>query len=149
MRRTLITLMTGWAVANHASAETPALNLPAPSPAETDRAEPDWYEQFTFSTASRPDILDGSAVWAAQPAKTFHLGWIKDDRWSLSVDLTTREDGSPLPREEMLAEAEFRITPRISIGGELSIGADELDDTANWDDQDIEAGVRLRSAFKF
>ena len=49
----------------------------------------------------------------------------------------------------MMAEAEFRITPRISVGGELTIGADEINDTARWEDQEIEAGIRLRSAFKF
>ena len=49
----------------------------------------------------------------------------------------------------MLAEAQFRITPRISVGGELSIAAEELDDTTQWEDQEIEAGIRLRSAFKF
>jgi hypothetical protein len=48
-----------------------------------------------------------------------------------------------------MAEAEFRITPRISVGGELTIGANELDDTRQWEEQQIEAGIRLRSAFKF
>ncbi|MEO0467676.1 MAG: NtrZ family periplasmic regulatory protein, partial [Pseudomonadota bacterium] len=81
--------------------------------------------------------------------RTFNLAWINGDRWSLSLDLTSREEGSALPREEMMAEAEFRITPRISVGGELTIGAEEFDDTAQWEDQEIEAGIRLRSAFKF
>ena len=49
----------------------------------------------------------------------------------------------------MTAEANFLITPRISVGGEVRIGADELDNAAKWQEQQIEAGIRLRSAFKF
>ena len=49
----------------------------------------------------------------------------------------------------MMAEAQFRITPRLSVGGELTIAAEELDDASRWEDQEIEAGIRLRSAFKF
>jgi len=118
--------------------------MPAPSLSETDQAEPDWFQTFSFNGAN----LD-TQVWQGSPDQTFNLAWIKGDRWSLSLDLTSRADDSPLPREEMLAEAEFRITPRLSVGGELTIGAEELDDTAQWEDQEIEAGIRLRSAFKF
>ena len=63
--------------------------------------------------------------------------------------MTSRDERSPLAREEMRAGANFRITPRISVGGEFSIGADELDDTTKWQEQQLEAGIRLRSAFKF
>ena len=118
--------------------------MPAPTISETDQAEPDWFQKFSLNGAN----LD-SPAWQSSPSQTFNLAWIKGDRWSLSLDLTSRGEGSPLPREEMMAEAEFRITPRISVGGELTIGAEELDDTAQWEDQDIEAGIRLRSAFKF
>lgn len=127
-----------------AMAEQDVPEMPAPSISETDHAEPDWFQRFNLDT---PGIEN--ALWETRPSKTFNLAWVKGDRWSLSLDLTSRDEGSPLPREEMLAEAEFRITPRLSLGGELTIGADELDDTAQWEDQDIEAGIRLRSAFKF
>lgn len=127
-----------------AMAEQDVPEMPAPSLSETDQAEPDWFERFNLDT---PGIE--SALWETRPSQTFNLAWIKGDRWSLSLDLTSRDEDSPLPREEMLAEAEFRITPRLSLGGELTIGAEELDDTGQWDDQEIEAGIRLRSAFKF
>nr|WP_070960423.1 hypothetical protein [Hyphomonas sp. Mor2] len=127
-----------------AMAQQDVPEMPAPTMAETDQAEPDWFQKFSLSGAS----LD-SPVWESRPSQTFNLAWIKGDRWSLSLDLTSRGEDSPLPREEMMAEAEFRITPRITVGGELTIGAEELDDTAQWEDQEIEAGIRLRSAFKF
>jgi len=127
-----------------AMAQQDVPEMPAPSISETDQAEPDWFQKFSLSGANLE-----SPAWQSSPSQTFNLAWIKGDRWSLSLDLTSRGEDSPLPREEMLAEAEFRITPRISVGGELTIGAEELDDTAQWEDQEIEAGIRLRSAFKF
>ena len=127
-----------------AMADQDVPEMPAPTISETDQAEPDWFQRFN---------LDGgnfdSPIWENSPSQTFNLAWIKGDRWSVSLDLTSRDQASPLPREEMMAEAEFRITPRISVGGELTIGAEELDDASQWEEQDIEAGIRLRSAFKF
>lgn len=144
MRAVVASLVFLTAVALPAHAQQDVPEMPAPTISETEQAEPDWFQKFSFSNPS----ID-SPIWEARPSQTFNLAWIKGDRWSLSLDLTSRDATSPLPREEMLAEAEFRITPRITVGGELSIGAEELDDTAQWQDQDIEAGIRLRSAFKF
>lgn len=127
-----------------AQAQEAVPEMPVPLVSETDAAKPEWFQRFTFSSE---DIE--SPVWQTQPSKDFSLTWREGDRWSLSVDLTSREGVTPLPREEMRAGADFRITPRISIGGELRIGADELDDTTRWQEQDIEAGIRLRSAFVF
>ena len=144
MRALVASLVITGGLALPAMAQQDVPEMPAPTISETDQAEPDWFQKFSLSGAN----LD-SPVWQSNPSQTFNLAWIKGDRWSLSLDLTSRGEDSPLPREEMLAEAEFRITPRISVGGELTIGAEELDDTAQWEDQEIEAGIRLRSAFKF
>ena len=62
---------------------------------------------------------------------------------------SSRTDLSPLPREEMQAGATFKITPRFSVGGEVSVGTDELNDTSTWESREVEAGIRLKSAFKF
>ncbi|MHA7858783.1 MAG: NtrZ family periplasmic regulatory protein [Henriciella sp.] len=132
----------GFALPAMAQQDVP--EMPAPTLAETDQAQPEWFQSFKFSNSDF-----NAPIWQDRPSQTFNLAWIKGDRWSLSLDLTSRDHDSPLPREEMLAEAEFRITPRISVGGELTIGAEELDDANSWEDQEIEAGIRLRSAFKF
>ncbi|MEL7111377.1 MAG: NtrZ family periplasmic regulatory protein [Pseudomonadota bacterium] len=144
MRTLLVSLVSIGCLALPAMAEQDVPEMPAPSISESDLAEPDWFQTFNFSSADF-----STPIWENTPARTFNLAWINGDRWSLSLDLTSREEGSALPREEMMAEAEFRITPRISVGGELTIGAEEFDDTAQWEDQEIEAGIRLRSAFKF
>jgi len=136
-----------------AMAEQDVPEMPAPSISESEAAEPDWFQRFNFNTPGAE-----LSLWETRPSQTFNLAWIQGDRWSLSLDLTSRDEDSLLPREEMMAEAEFRITPRISVGGELSIGSpagdlnlgtEEFDTSSQLDDQEIEAGIRLRSAFKF
>lgn len=144
MRSLLASVLVFGGLAFPAMADQDVPDIPAPTMSETEQAEPDWFQKFSFTSS---DIE--TPIWQSRPSQTFNLAWIKGNRWSLSLDLTSRDEESPLPREEMLAEAEFRITPRISVGGELSIAAEELDDTAQWEDQELEAGIRLRSAFKF
>ncbi|MEL6413563.1 MAG: NtrZ family periplasmic regulatory protein [Pseudomonadota bacterium] len=144
MRLVIASLGVFCGFAFSATAQQDVPEMPAPTISETDQAQPDWFQSFAFG-----DSDFKAPIWQDRPSQTFNLAWIKGDRWSLSLDLTSRENDSPLPREEMLAEAEFRITPRFSVGGELSIGAEELDDANRWEDQEIEAGIRLRSAFKF
>ena len=128
-----------------ASAQTQPADLSAPTVSETEQAEPDWYRQFTLSSPT-----EQMPIWQSQPSKEVRLAWVKGDKWQLSVDLTSRPDDSPLPREEMRAGAEFRITPRISVGGTLSVGSNDINNTIEqFKDNEIEAGIRLRSAFKF
>ncbi|RIJ30377.1 NtrZ family periplasmic regulatory protein [Henriciella mobilis] len=131
--------------AGHAVAQAEPVELGAPTAAETDEAEPDWYRQFTLSSPSSE-----MPIWQTSPSKEVRLAWVKGDKWQLSVDLTSRPDDSPLAREEMRAGAEFRITPRISVGGSVSVGANELNGAFDQlQDEAVETGIRLRSAFKF
>ncbi len=145
MRAFCASLVSVLTVAGVATAQEAVVDMPAPTLAETEQAQPDWFQQFTFSTR---DISETQLV-EVEPSKTLKLAWVKGDRWNVSVDMTSRDVFSPLPREEMSAEANFLITPRISVGGEFSISADELDQVGNNPDQQVEAGIRLRSAFRF
>lgn len=120
------------------------LELDAPTISETDLASPEWYSSFTQHSG-----VDESPVWQLRPERDVSLAWMKGQRWSLNIDLKSRDDDSPLPREEMRAGATFRLTPRISVGGEVSVGAQDLDDGAAWEQQQLETGIRLQSAFKF
>ena len=67
----------------------------------------------------------------------------------MNLKTVTRSEESPLPREEMSAGAMYNFTPRFSLGGSVSLGADELDDVSAWKEQNVEAGVRLKTTFKF
>jgi len=128
-------------------AEDEALRIEAPTLSETPSARAEWYRQFSESkpAESRPQ-------WQAEPNQDFSMRLGGNSRWELSLDKFTRLGVSPLPREEVQAGATFKITPRFSVGGEVSIRSDELNqlqDSARWEKQDVEAGIRLKSAFKF
>lgn len=151
MRSAILTLLgiamlaAAPAVADERDASDP-LSMNAPTISETELAEPDWFQSFTTSAAKN---LTGIEIWETEPARDINLQWVKGDRWQLNIDVKTRGNGSPLPREEVSAGATFRLTPRISIGGAVSIGAEELERKSVWDDEELEAGIRLKSAFKF
>ena len=122
------------------------LGIDAPTVSEVETAEPDWYRQFTIAPPSDPLGFDPS-FQSNDDDLSFQL---RDaGRWTFSFDLTNRPDESPLPQEEMSAGATFQITPRLTVGGDVSLGADKLDESMDWSDEEIEAGIRLRSAFRF
>ena len=110
----------------------------------SDAAVPDWYQRFTFreGEAQRP-------VWNGVSEQDVQYNWNKGERWQLQLALTSREGDTGLAREEMEAGATFNITPRFSFGGSVRVGADDLDPRAVGNQQQIETGIRLKSAFKF
>ncbi|MEM1106833.1 MAG: NtrZ family periplasmic regulatory protein [Pseudomonadota bacterium] len=123
------------------------LNIDAPTLAETEAATPDWYHQFTI--AAPPDTTGETAALRNLPSQELSFNFNEGSRWQFSIDLTSRPSASALPREEMSAGAMFQVTPRFSVGGDVSVGADELEDRSDWSGEDVETGVRVRSAFKF
>ena len=145
MRAIYASLALTLTVAGTATADEDVIELRAPTISETEKAQPDWFQQFTFSTRDAEE----NPLVQIEPSKTLKLAWVKGDRWNVSVDMTSRDELSPFPREEMSAEANFLITPRISVGGEFIISADELDEVGSVPSDQVEAGIRLRSAFKF
>lgn len=133
------------AMAQHAETDLSA-HISPPNVSETESARPEWFRKFTLS---EPAAKTATAELEERPAKDVRLKWLNNGRWEFTVDLTSRAENSPLPREEMSAGATFQITPRFSIGGDVSVGGQELEDSSTWTAQDLETGIRLRSAFKF
>lgn len=119
-------------------------NIEALSLSESRVAQADWYRQFAQSNPA-----DAKPVWQPEPTDDFSVQFGGNARWQLNLDMLTRPESSPLPREQMQAGATFRVTPRFSVGGEVSLGAERLKDTSQWEDSQVEAGIRLESAFKF
>ncbi len=144
MKSAVLPALTVFALGAPAVAQDVMPSMPAPSIAETEQAEPDWYQQFTFSSNDMT-----APTWQAAPSQSFNLSWIKGDRWTVSVDLTSRDGGTPLPSEEMSAGADFLITPRISVGGAVRFGTTERELIELPPEEQTEAGIQLRSAFKF
>jgi len=123
-----------------------AVTVEAPQLSETKAGKVDWYRQFAMSKPS-----ESRPVWQAESTEDLSMQFSGSDRWEFSIDRLSRPSASvsPLPREEMQAGATFKITPRFSVGGEVSVGADDLNAVSTWEDRDVETGIRLKSAFKF
>lgn len=107
-------------------------------------AIPDWYQRFT------PGELENSYdAWSGTSESDVQLNLATGGRWNVQLGLTSREGDIGLPREEMWAGATYNITSRLSIGGAIGLGSDELGPGAEWGEQKLETGIRLQSAFKF
>lgn len=113
----------------------------SPGPAMKAQA---WEHSFSVSGAETFDFLH-----QPEKAQSFQFGGTGNGRWRMNLETVTRSEESPLPREEMRAGATYQFTPRFSLGGSLSVGAEELDDVSQWKEQSVEAGVRLKTTFKF
>ncbi|KCZ91756.1 NtrZ family periplasmic regulatory protein [Hyphomonas johnsonii] len=120
------------------------MKVEAPTLSETKAAQAEWYRQFA---QAKP--VDTKPSWQPDATDDFSVQFGGNTRWQLNLDMLTRPNSSPLPREQMQAGATFRVTPRFSVGGEVSVGADRLNDTSEWEDRQVETGIRLKSAFKF
>jgi len=121
-----------------------SVTIEAPQLSDTQAGKVDWYRQFAFSKPT-----DARPVWQAEPSDDVSMQFGGNTRWEFNLDKLSRPGTSPLPREEMQAGATFKITPRFSVGGEVSVGADDLNAVSKWEDREVEAGIRLKSAFKF
>ena len=107
-------------------------------------AIPDWYQRFSPNDIN--EFYDGRT---GASERDVQLNIPSSSRWNLQLGLTTREGETGQPREEMWAGATFNITSRLSIGGSVGIGSDDLGPGAEWGSQQVETGIRLQSAFKF
>jgi hypothetical protein len=78
------------------------------------------------------------------------LTWRPGGKWGITLDLTSRAENDVLPREEITAGAYYQVTPRFRFGGGVSVGSDELSSGRDgFKKEDVDAGVRLESAFSF
>lgn len=118
--------------------------LPVRNSSQTEEALPEWYQRFTFR-----DGEDGRTAWTGTSERDVAVSLVEGSRWKLRLGLKTREGETGLPREEMSAGATYNITPRFSVGGALSLGAEDLTPNGEWSAQELETGIRLQSAFKF
>lgn len=125
------------------AADDPVTLSSADVPVASD-AIPDWYQRFSGSESET-----GLDVWTGTTETDVQLNFPSSPRWNLQLGLTSREGEIGVPREEMWAGATYNITSRLSIGGSVGVGSDELGPGAEWGEQRLETGIRLQSAFKF
>lgn len=123
-------------------------------------AEVPWYERFTFSPGSpgNPGVVASTGADRASgfaqnprapgPAATATSNW----GMTFNVDEADRVVG-PLAveaRREAQVGAFFRFSPRITVGGRVSVAQPKSEPGAPRADRDEpQAGVKLESAFRF
>ncbi len=115
---------------------------------EQARAAAPWYQRFTHSnglTETNPSLA-GDAV--LPPA------WTLNQRWGVTVDVREAEApdrGVVAPRADQAAVgAYYQFTPRVRVGGEVSVGAARgLAAEPERGQEEPAAGVRIESAFRF
>lgn len=116
--------------------------------AEPVTTSPAWYRQFTFGSEKRSPSDTAPMLWSDEE-RDYNLSWSATGRLQLHFGMANRPDESPLPRSEVSAGASYDITPRLSLGGQFRVGSDDLEAASRNDQRDVEAGIELRSSFKF
>lgn len=122
-------------------------------------AEVPWYERFTFSPGSpgNPGVVglsaaDRAAGWTTANPRVPSAGPNASWGMTLNVGEAERLEGAlaPEPRNETAVGAFFRFSPRLTVGGRVSI-ADPKSDRAlsPTDREEVQPGVKLESAFRF
>lgn len=114
-------------------------------------SEVPWYERFTYSSGisdekqapawSSVNPRDPSAPAAsARWGVTLNVG--EEDRLRTAESIT--------PRGEAAVGAFYRFSPRVRVGGQVSVAQQPVTPGANRRDQAQDtAGVKLESAFRF
>ena len=87
-------------------------------------------------------------IWTEE-SQDYSLSWSPTGRLQLHFNMANRPVESPLPMSELSAGASYDITPRLSFGGQVRLGADDLENIDSVTEGEVEAGIQLRSAFKF
>lgn len=118
--------------------------------ATTTNAAVPWYQRFTTSTGVTESIT-GESENDRLPAPAWNLG----QRWGVTVDVREAEAIERLPDpsrgDAASVGAYYQFTPRVRLGGEVSVETNEapLAPAAGAQQDEPRAGVRIESAFRF
>lgn len=109
-----------------------------------------WYERFTTSTGVAESITGGENDRLPQAT------WDLNQRWGVTVDIREGERVNPRldlrPEDQTAVGAYYQFTPRVRLGGEVSVGAAQRAPVApagRRAEDEAAAGVRIESAFRF
>lgn len=143
-------LIPGFALAQEDVVQAPEIPFEAAQDYDSEAFEPEWYRTFTLS-----NIETFNSAVRVSPLTDIGMEWQQGDRWSFNVRMRQRmideefTQSTDVPAQEMTAGANFNITPRISVGGTVNFGSQQIQGGTPFKDQELDAGVKLQSAFKF
>lgn len=118
------------------------------APVVRDGAELPWYQRFSSSTSVSESVSGADRL--TQPA------WTLSQRWGVTVDVreARRVQGvaeAGLQPDQTAVGAYYQFTPRVRLGGEVSLTTPRSETPAVRPAEESEpaAGVRIQSAFRF
>ena len=107
-----------------------------------------WYQRFTTSNGVTESITgDVENDRLAAPS------WTLNQRWGVTVDVQEAQRIERSPEgghgDQTSVGAYYQFTPRLRVGGEVSVEQTPLAPVATQDEEETRAGVRIESAFRF
>lgn len=112
----------------------------APSAAADDLS---WDQRFTQSATD-------ASGWADSDTRAA-LSWRPNTRWGVTLNVRDADRASVTGRDEARVGAFFQFTPRLRVGGEVSVEERKSAGLAaqGRPQDEASAGVKLESAFRF
>ncbi len=138
------------ATAGTAHAQNGALNGPPTVGAEATGAVVPWYQRFTTSNGVTESITGEN-----EDEHDLAPAWTLNQRWGVTVDVREAQRIERSPEgghgDQTSVGAFYQFTPRVRVGGEVSVELNERPGAAIVDPEGDEprAGVRIESAFRF
>lgn len=118
--------------------------------AEATGAAVPWYQRFTTSNGVTESITGES-----EDDRLLAPAWSLNQHWGVRVDVREAQRIERLPEgghgDQTSVGAYYQFTPRVRVGGEVSLETTERPGVASVDPRSDEprAGVRIESAFRF
>lgn len=130
-----------------AHAQDRPVGVVAPGASAPTSAVP-WYQRFTTSSGVT-ETITGDTENDRLAAPT----WTLDQRWGVTVDVREAQRIERSPEggrgDQASVGAYYQFTPRLRVGGELSVEQTPLAPVPAPDEEETRAGVRIESAFRF
>ena len=127
-----------------------AAPAPAPAGVEAVRSAVPWYQRFTTSNGVTETITG-----EVENDRVLAPAWTLNQRWGVTVDVREAQRIERLPEggrgDQTSVGAYYQFTPRVRVGGELSLQTTEspIAAVAPHNEDEPRADVRIESAFRF
>ncbi len=107
--------------------------------------EAPWFQRFTASSAVT------EAAKASDQTTEKAITWsMPSNKWGLTLNIKDADVAKQTGRDEQTVGAFYHFTPRLRVGGEVSLSDQPLGSKSPiGSDEEKSAGVKLESAFKF
>lgn len=133
--------------AAHAQQAPQAPQLTAPTAEAPGPATP-WYQRFTTSSG-----VTESITGEAENDRIPQAAWTLNQRWGVTLDVREANRLQHNPEggrgDEAAVGAYYQFTPRMRVGGQVSVETPRPIQPTRRDQEEPRAGVRVESAFRF